>query len=106
MLEIDQLPSKNANVQGFIQLTTPNLESTPPSPKQVDPRRRDPPNFGMLQRSIKWQKTWKLGDKMGKKSICHWDFCMEIWKFSQKFQIIIGFRPNVQRFAARFLTFF
>ena len=44
--------------------------------------------------------------KMGKKSIFDWDFCMEILEFSQKFQILICFRPNAQRIVARFRNLF
>ena len=39
-------------------------------------------------------KSWKLGEKMGKKSISRWDFCMLILHFSQEFQILIGFSPE------------
>ena len=47
-----------------------------------------------------------MGEKMGKKSIFHLDFGMDILKFSQKFQILIGCRPNAQKPINSFLNFF
>ena len=76
-----------------------------PNPAELTPQ-TNPKIFGMFQRCIKWQKSWKMGEKMGKKLIFHWDFCRKILKFSQKFQILIGFSHKRARLAARFLTFF
>ena len=45
-------------------------------PAELPPHPNQPPKKLVFQRCIKWQKFWKMGEKMGKKSIFHWDFCM------------------------------
>ena len=73
-----------ANVSIF-QGPEPEIYTAPQPPNsKVPPQTRSnmtapanpPSNFGMLQRCIKWQKSWKMGKKMDKKSLFHWDFCV------------------------------
>ena len=66
--------------QGFIQPSPPHSRGDPsPKPGSTTPPQSNIPNILL--------KHWKMGEKMGEKSILHWDFCMLILKFSQKFQI-------------------
>ena len=60
--------ARDSPTRGFIQPPdTAKLESTPLSPEQEDPPR--PPNFGMLQWCLRWQKSLNVGEKMGKKHL-------------------------------------
>ena len=53
----------------------PQIESTAQAARRNYPQ-ANPKKVGMFKRCIKWQKSWKMGEKMGKKSIFHWDFSM------------------------------
>ena len=82
--------------QGFPASQPPptprQIESTPspaqdqpnPSPAEL-PLKTKSKNFGMFQRCIKWQKSWKMGEKMGKTQ-----FSIEIfvWKFKLFLKIV------------------
>ena len=68
-----------------------------PPPRKAGARRPPPEKFGMLQRYIEWQKSWKMGEKIGKKINFHCDFCMQILKFSQKFLILNGFSSKTRK---------
>ena len=58
---------------------------TAPTPNSKLPSKANPKNFGMLQWCIKLQKSWKMGEKMVKKSIIHWDFGMRILTFLKNY---------------------
>ena len=51
---------------GFLSyrgLYSPQRESTP-NPDGTTPQNQSQ-KFGMFQRCIKWQKSWKMGEKIG-----------------------------------------
>ena len=77
----------------FYSLPDPPPNSkVPPSPEQdYHPR---PPKFWNVVEVYKMTKVVEDWRKIGKKSIFHWDFCMYILEFSQKFQILIGLLPK------------
>ena len=47
-----------------------------------------------------------MGEKWVKKQFSIEILVYKFYKFLKKFQILIGYSPNAQRFAARFLSFF
>ena len=54
-----------SRISGIYTATpTPQTRKYPQSPDQDDP---PTPPFWMLERCIKWHKSWKMGEKMGKK---------------------------------------
>ena len=112
IISIHKVRGVSKNVEMIMQyrdLYSPS--STLPQTRDYPQARRNYPktnhkNFVMFQRCIKWQKSWKKGEQMDKKSLFHWEFCMENLKFSQKFHILIGFSPKRAKIGSGFLNFF